>query len=207
MKIFLPSQPIFFKLLKQLCAHQKTMAMLLHEFARTPGRAEEFYERAKEIEHKADEKTHEIIETLNKSFVTPLDREDIVALTHELDDIVDLIESIINDFRLYRVAETRNALDRFAAVIVEASHAVESLIDHLQERRYSEELKKVVIRIHELEDAGDLIFEEAIRELFRDEKDAISVIKWKDILENLEEITDEYQKISDTVEGILVKAS
>jgi len=113
MKFFLPKQLIFFDMLKKLCEHIKEISLLFTELTNAPSfdDIETFTQRAKEIENKADSIAHEIIDELNKTFITPIDREDIYALTHEIDDIIDLIENAINNIKLYKIKEKNPALN------------------------------------------------------------------------------------------------
>lgn len=207
LRFLLPKQPIFFELFSQLSDCLEEMALLFKEFAVSFRDFENYSKRAKEIEHRADTKTHEIIERLNKTFITPFDREDIYLLAHKLDDIIDLIENVIHNIELYHIREKKNVLDEFASLVTEASSVLCKLIISFQEQKNTPELKGLIVKIHNLEDRGDLIFQKTIEQIFREEKDPMSVIKWKDILENLEEIMDKYQTVSDTIEGIIVKAS
>lgn len=207
MKFFLPKENKFFTLFKNLNVTQQEIALLLKEFADRFSDADEYQRRAKDIEHTADSITHEIIDTLNRTFITPFDREDIYLLTNELDDIVDLIENVINNIHIYDIREKREYFDRFAETIVEASKSLDQLMEQFKNLKKTDLLLKSKIRIHELEDRGDAIFTSALSTLFKTEKDPITLIKWKDILEDLEAVMDKYQKVSDIIESIIVKSS
>jgi uncharacterized protein Yka (UPF0111/DUF47 family) len=204
--LFMPKQLVFFDLLKGLAQAQKEMAKLFQDLTLDFKDFESYSRKAKELEHQTDMKAHHLIDILNKTFVTPIDREDLYLLAHELDEIVDHIENVIHNIELYEVREKIPALEKFGYVIVQASHDLEELMDHFQEQKRTEYLLKLKVRIHEAEDQGDAIFQEAIQKLFREEKDPINLIKWKDILENLEQILDQYQKVSDIIEGVIVKS-
>lgn len=207
MKALFPKQIAFFDLLKELSDQSERIAALLAEFFGNFKDFEAFANRAKAIEHEADKKSHEIVEKLNKTFITPIDREDIYMLTKELDDIVDLIENVIRDIYIYQITEKIDAMDDFAPIIVEASRYLGQLIDCLQEQKHTQKFLDLVIKIHELEDQGDTAFGRAITKLFKEETDHIKVVKLKDIIEGLEDIMDQYQAVSDTIEGIIVKSS
>jgi uncharacterized protein len=207
MRLFLPKQPTFFHLFRQLADKQVAIAELLKELSERFAESEIFAARAKEIEREADEITHEIVDRLNNTFVTPLDREDIYALTHKLDDIIDHIENTINSIRLYRIDVKRDELDRFADLVIRAAHETVHLVAMLETRRSSPEMRQLVASIHAIEDEGDALFQEATKKLFAKHTDPLEVIRWKDIFENLERIIDTYQQLSDRIEGVLVKAS
>lgn len=206
-KFFLPKQNDFFTLFKQSNDCLEEMALLFKEFTVGFKDFERYSQKAKEIEHQADAKNHEIINKLNRIFITPFDREDIYSLAHEMDDIVDLIENVIHNVELYRIKEKKSVMDNFADLIIEASDNLGKLIACFQEQKCTPHFNGLVVKIHELEDLGDVAFQKAINQLFEEERDPISVVKWKDVLENLERIMDKYQRVSDVIEGIIVKFS
>ena len=185
MKFFFPRQDDFFLLFAELNTIQEEMVTLLLELAKKFANTEDYAKRAKEIEHKGDEKTHAIIEKLNKTFITPFDREDIYELTHELDDIIDLIENLIREFHLYHIKDKPVALDEFVPLISLASQNLNKLLVCLKAQKHTPELENVKIKIHDLEDEGDAIYEKSIFQLFQSETDPITLIKQKEILEKL----------------------
>lgn len=181
------------------------MAILFNEFADTFGDFSYYSSKAEAIENQADAIAHEIIRTLNHDFITPFDREDIYLLTQEMDDVVDLIENVIHNVDLYNIQQKKTVIDDFAKLNSQAAYALGELLSQMEKQKYTPDLEKWKIRIHELEEKGDMLFQKAISRLFKEEKDPFNVIKWKDILENLENIMDTYQKVSNTIEGIVVK--
>lgn len=208
MSLFFPKQPIFFDLFQDLNKSIQAVANLFQEFAEKGSQdAEEYAKRAKEIEKDADHKTHAIISKLNKTFITPFDREDIYLLAHEIDDIVDLIECVMMNIHIYHIIEEIPAVREFAPLMVEASHYMEKLIHALQGQKYTKELSDAKIMIHELEDKADIVFTKSISNLLRDETNAMKALKEKDILEGLEHVMDKFQSVSDIIEGIVVKSS
>ena len=207
MGFFLPKKVVFFDLLKDVSADLKEIAALFGEFARDFRDIEKYAHKAKEIERKADLKTHEVINRLNKTFITPFDREDIYLLAHELDDIIDLIENVMHNIKLYQITRKIAAIDEFAPLIFEAADYLQKLLECLQKQKYTQEFLNIKIKIHELEDKGDETFRKGIGSLFQEEKDPIFILKLKDILESLEDVMDKYQHVSDIIEGIIVKSS
>ena len=206
MNFFLPKQSVFFDDLNLLNTYLQKMVRLFADFAKNFNDFEAYVQKAKDIEHQGDAKTHEIIEKLNKTFITPIDREDIYLLAHQLDDIIDLVENVIHNIKLYGITQKFQGLDEFAPIMLKASHEMEKMISCLQKLKYNRELAEVKIRIHNLEDQADDAFEKAIRDLFLNHRDPIEIIKLKDVLENLEHIVDKYQTVCDIIEGIVVKA-
>lgn len=207
MGFFLPKQFVFFDLLEEVSSDLKKMAALFTEFASHFNNFSHYSHRAKKIEREADKKTHQIIDKLNKTFITPFDREDIYLLAHELDDIIDLIENVIHNVELYQITEKVAAIDEFAPLIKEAAEYLEKILCCLRNQKYTPTLMELKIKIHELEDKGDTAFCKGISFLFNKEKDPITVIKLKDILESLENIMDKYQTVSDIIEGLIVKST
>lgn len=207
MKFFQPKQAVFFGLFKDMAQSVKDISQLYFDFAKDFKDFEAYSKKAKDLEHLADEKTHKIIEHLNKTFITPFDREDIYTLSQELDDIVDYIENVIHDTYLFNVQAKNPAIDKFAPLIKQGAVHVGNLIECLENQKYTDRLMQEKIAMHKLEDQGDDIFSESISKLFQGGQDAVTVIKDKAVIERLEKIVDKYQKVSDIIEGIIVKSS
>lgn len=207
LRFLLPQQPAFFNLFKELSVYLTEITGLFKELATTFNDFKQYSQRAKEIEHRADAKTHEISDKLNKTFITPFDREDIYLLAHEIDDVVDLIENVIHNLELYHIHEKKEFIDEFANLFVTAADNLDKLMDCLANKKCAISFDTFKVKIHDLEDEGDVVFQKSIHNLFAEEKDCLAVVKWKDILENLEMIMDKYQRVCDVVEGIIVKSS
>jgi len=208
LKFLLPKQPEFFKYFRQLNDCLKEMTALSSEFVIAFKDAENFYARSEEIEHRADTLTHTIIETLNKTFVTPFDREDMYALAHTMDDVIDLLEKNIKTIYVYQVTEKKAYVDDFIALAAQASAALDSLVrECFKQQKRTSIVNELIVKIHELEDEGDILHEKSIRKLFNEEKDSSMLIKWKDIYENLEGIMDKFQRVSDAFGSIIVKSN
>lgn len=208
MSLFFPKQPAFYDLLLDINKSIQEIAKLFLEFSKEKAPDIEAYaRRGKELERHADKKTHEVIEKLNSTFITPFDREDIYELAHELDDIVDLIESVLTNINCYHIQEKIPAVAEFAPLIVSAGEWMEKLLHILQKQKHTEQMKECKIKIHELEDQGDVVFMASISKLLKEETNAMKALKEKDILEDMEHIMDKFQFVSDIIEGIIVKSS
>ena len=207
LQFFMPKQPIFFELIRQLDECLKEIVVLFKEFVASSDDSDCYFQLAKEIEHRGDAITHEIIDKLNRTFITPLDREDIYLLAQELDDIIDLIEDVIQNIGLYGIKEKKKILADFSELFVSASEDLSKTISCLPKQKNGSSFEKLIIHIHELEDRGDVLFQKSLQQLFEKEPDPMTVIKWKDILEELEEVMDKYQEVSDVIRGIMVKFS
>jgi predicted phosphate transport protein (TIGR00153 family) len=208
MKFLLPKEPAFAEKFQRMSECLTEITAVFQEFVANYRDFDHYWHRSKEIEHKADTITHEIINLLNKSFITPFDREDIYQLIHEFDDVIDLLENTVHNIYLYEVPVKKSFVDDFSTLIAKASIALNTLIKELfKHQKYTDSIWKLICEIHNLEDEGDLVYHRELRNLLNGEKDPILVIKWKDILTTLERIMDVYQNISNTVEGIIVKTS
>lgn len=206
-RFFLPKNNVFFDILKEISKDQIAMAELLSQVANNFDHLSDIVQKAKILEHSADTKTHNFLDHLNKNFITPLDREDLYVLAHTMDDIIDLMENVIRNFSLYEVKAGKQCMSEFTDLIVECAQCLDQIIDLLPQQRQLPLLVQLKIKIHELEDKGDILFDNAIHSLFIEEKDPIIIIKWKDILENYEKVLDTYQHVADTIEGIVVKSN
>jgi predicted phosphate transport protein (TIGR00153 family) len=156
----------------------------------------------KDIEHVCDGQTRSIIDRLNRTFVTPLDREDIHALAISLDDVMDAIDAVAAVVRLYKITQVRPGARRLAEIIVESTDLITEALAALEKRRGVAEL---AARVNHLEREADRVHQDAIVELFDLEIDAIKVIKWKEILDILEAATDRCEDVGNLLEGVVVK--
>jgi len=207
MKFLLPKAPAFYEHFKEMSGRLTEITGIFEEFSARFTDFEAYWQKSKEVEHQADIIAHRIINLINQSFITPFDREDIYQLIHELDDIIDLLENTIHDIYIYNMSEKRAFIDEFSPLIREATANLNTLIKECFEyQKYTDSIWKLICVIHDLEDKGDLAYEKALRQLFAEERDPLQVMKWKDILGTLEHIMDVYQKVSNTIEGMVVKS-
>ena len=160
-------------------------------------------EEIKEVEHRCDSLTHAIIERLNRTFVTPLDREDIHALARSLDDVMDAIDAAASRIRLYRLDKVRFGARELAKIITASTAQMRMAMQTLEQK------KGVVvdhaIEINRLENEADRQHQDAILRLFDEERDPIVVMKWKEALDFLEEATDRCEDVANVLEGVIVK--
>ncbi|HZM61791.1 MAG TPA: DUF47 family protein [Vicinamibacterales bacterium] len=156
----------------------------------------------KDIEHACDGRTRTIIDRLNRTFVTPLDREDIHALAISLDDVMDAIDAAAAVSRLYKITHVRPGAKRLADIICDSTDRITEALQALEERRGVLEL---AARVNQLEREADRVHQDAIVALFDEERDPISVIKWKEILDFLEAATDRCEDVGNLLEGVVVK--
>jgi len=157
----------------------------------------------KEIEHKGDSITHDIIKKLNKSFVTPLDREDIYALSSALDDVLDLIDASAQRFVMYNVEEPTPEAKELAFIILKSCQTIDKAVSLLGNKM--EHIAEYCVEVNSLENEADRVCREAVSRLFDEEKDPIQLIKWKEIYETLERVTDKCEDAANILESVVVK--
>jgi uncharacterized protein len=153
-------------------------------------------------EQEGDRITHDIIQRLNQTFVTPFDREDIIALASALDDIVDFIEEVADFLGLYRIEAPMEQAERMAAVLRDATRQISEAMPRL---RTLKDIHHYTVEVNRLENEGDRIFREGVASLFERGIDPMMVIRWKDIFERLEEAIDATERAVNTLEGIIIK--
>ncbi len=156
----------------------------------------------KRVEHKCDTITHEVIQRLNRTFVTPLDREDIHALARTLDDVMDAIDAAAGLIRLYRLDSVRFGVREMAQIITASTAEIRPALDALEDNKG---LITHAVEINRLENEADRIHQEAVSRLFDDERDPIMVMKWKETLDFLEAATDRCEDVANVLEGVMVK--
>ena len=156
----------------------------------------------KEVEHKCDFLTHEVIQRLHKTFVTPLDREDIHALARSLDDVIDAIDDSAGVIRLYQISTVRPDARDLSRIIKASTAQVVSAMKALGKK---EGISGCAVEINRLENEADRAHAVALRRLFEEERDAIQIIKWKEILDYLEAATDRCEDVANVLEGVVVK--
>ena len=159
-------------------------------------------DKIKDIEHVCDGKTRGIIDRLNRTFVTPLDREDIHALAISLDDVMDAIDAAAAVVRLYKIQQIRSGARRLADIVVESMDRITEALAALEKRTG---VLEIAARVNQLEREADRVHQDAIVELFDQETDPIAVIKWKEILDFLEAATDRCEDVGNLLEGVVVK--
>ena len=156
----------------------------------------------KEVEHQCDTLTHQIIQRLNRTFVTPLDREDIFGLARSLDDVMDAIDASAAIVRLYQIERVRPDA-RFLAAIINSS--VDQVVKALKALEKKVGVSEPTVEINRLENEADRAHQAAVRSLFEEERDPIAIIKWKEILDFLEQATDRCEDVANVLEGVVVK--
>ncbi|MGC4377075.1 DUF47 domain-containing protein [Fictibacillus sp. Mic-4] len=164
----------------------------------------EFAKKMKEYESKGDKYIHELIVNLNKTFITPLEREDILELANKMDDILDGMESCASRFEMYSITKPDDYMVKFANYILEASVEVAQSTKLLNKKKLMD-IRPHAIKINYLESVCDELLRECIKSLFTNEKDPIKIMQFKEIYETLEAISDSTEDVADTLETIIMR--
>jgi len=202
--VFLPRNLVFFDLFEQQLGAISQSVAILHGLK---GKLEirEDAEKIKEVEHQGDVITHQVLETLNKTFITPIDREDITALTHALDDVLDDIERVVNRLTLYRLVPVPEVVFAFADNIGESVEELKKGIHLIRDDRQRSLALETCVRIHALENVGDDLLRSNLEILLNSEQNPVAIIKTKEIIETLENVTDCCEDVADILEDIVIK--
>ncbi|MBN9386982.1 MAG: DUF47 domain-containing protein [Chloroflexi bacterium] len=197
-----PRNDVFFSILEQQCAQTVEAARLLCDMVNDFTNVDEKLQLLVEAEKKADNINHEMVQQLNKTFVTPIDREDLHNLAYAIDDIVDNIEAAGTMMVLCKVKVITPYARKMANIVLEASAKLNTLIPNLRSMR---DARQQYIAIHTLENEGDELWQQAFASLFEDGSNPLDVIKWKEIYELMEESIDTIERVAEIVEEIIQK--
>jgi uncharacterized protein len=208
LKRILPRETSFFSFFEQHSVLSIEACKELDLIASHPEQLAERVGRIKEIEHRADDITHQCIDALHATFITPIDRSDIHRLMRRLDDIIDSVDSAASRMMLYEMTNYRSEFKQLTEVLVRASIHIDGAVRGLPHiSRESNNIQKNCIAVYQAETDGDEILRAALTRLFKDEPDAVQIIKWKEMFERLERTTDRCQEVANIVQGIVIEAS
>ena len=200
---FLPKEEQYFGLFIQMTVYISDAARELKEMLSDKNyEYGEYSRRIKGLEHACDELTHTISTKLNKSFITPFDREDIYTMSTALDDIVDLIDDAARAIIYFDVKEIKGYARDFADVIVRMAEQLHAIVSILERPK---NITQRLVEIHRLENEADDIYHAAIAELFHEEHDPLTVLKWKEIYEKLEAAVDRCENVANIIESVIIK--
>lgn len=200
-----PKSTEFFDHFEKAANNALQGAKLLGDFFADHNDLERKLKQIEDVEHAGDQITHDTMEMLNRTFITPIDREDIHSLVSKLDDILDLIYGTANRFVLYKVPSPGPDMKRVVQVLVRAVEEVAKAVPRLRNMKKPEMVLAQCIEINRLENEADEALRLAISNLFEREKDPIKVIKEKEILETMESATDCCEDVANVLEGIVLK--
>lgn len=161
----------------------------------------------KDMEHRADEVTHQCIDAIHRTFITPIDRAEILKLIKRLDDIIDSVDAAVMRIKLYEIRQMRPEAKEMAAVLVGATTEIAETLKLLRNLKNVSKINERCIKIYDFENQGDAILRNALVRLFKEETQPILVIKWKEIFEALEKASDRCEDVANIIQGVVVEAS
>ena len=200
----IPRETKFFRMFAEVSQNVTEGARLLQDILKNPANMAERLEKLQAIEHRGDEMTHAIITTLNQTFITPFNREDIHRLTSSLDDVLDFVNSAGMRLTLYRIAAPPPVAAELAGLIVEQSEELAKGVSLLEQ---NQRVLEHCVEVHRLENEADRVSRNAIAELFDNEKDPIRLIKMKELYEVLEMATDKAEDAANVLEAVALKSA
>ena len=200
----IPRDEGFFTLFGELARRVTNSTKLLSEMFVQADRIGEFASQIKAIEHEADEITREVIARLDKSFVTPMDREDIHLLAYRLDNVIDLVDGTARRALTFKITEIREPAHRLADVLMRAAIVLERAVADIRRRPA---VVAAGVEVKRLEEEGDAIYSEAVGDLFQPGADPLDVIKWMELYDKIESAIDEAEDVSNILESISLKNS
>lgn len=199
----LPRNEEFFDLFTDVANRNKEAAQHLRDlFEAAPDRRTPIVEAIKRLEHEADQATHEVVNRLDRTFITPLDREDIHQLASDLDDVMDAMDGTARRAQIFRLGVAPQGVRRLAEVI---QRMVAVLAEAVGRLKKGDDVMRFCVEAKQLEEEGDAIYHEALGQLFERETNALEVIKWKEIYDNLEGTLDQAEDVANVVESITIK--
>lgn len=208
LKYFLPKETSFFRFFEQHSTLSIEACKEFNDLATRPDELALRVARIKQIEHRADDVTHKCIDALHSTFITPIDRADIHRLIRRLDDIVDSVDSAASRMALYELTSFRPELKQLTEVLVTATAHIDSAVRSLPRlAKESDNIQKCCIAVYQAENDGDELLRAALVRLFKDESNAVMIMKWKEIFERLEKATDRCQEVANIIQGIVIEAS
>ncbi len=202
---FIPREHKFFDLFEQSAHNMVKATQVLKELVDTWDDVGKSVNEITDLEHEGDTITHQIMAQLNRTFVTPFDREDIAMLAHTLDDVTDFIFAAATRILIYKIDHSTSRAKELADIIVQAALEVEMAIPQLRHRAELEKILPRCVEINRLENVADGIFRSAQAELFDNTTDMAQVIKWREIYEYMESATDRCEDVSNVLEGVALK--
>lgn len=201
----LPKVDIFYQLLNSLANHAEEAAKLFKELLDSWSPQHPSLARIQDLEHICDQIVHEIMVKLNQTFITPIDREDIIHLTKKLDDLVDLIQALSKRLVLFQIKKVTDDLKTMATILERAISLLVTILPKIQNLKDSNKILELCAQVNQLENEGDRTYEHALGTLFLKETQPIEILKWKEIYDFAEKGIDACEDVSDVIWGIVIK--
>jgi hypothetical protein len=198
-------EEVFFDLFVDTATDTCKAAKMLEDLMVNYVNVKDKIDAIEQIEHKCDGHVHKMLEQLNRSFITPIDREDIYYIAKELDNITDSIEATAHRFLMLNVKSIRDDAKKLAKMVSQCAEELKGVMEELKNMKTSKTLQNKIIEVNRIEDEGDMVFRDAVQKLFTGETEPLEVIKWKEIYEFMENTLDACEDVANIVEGVVMK--
>lgn len=202
---FLPQDFNFFDFFNKEVDYVVQAAKLFNEIIKKGEVDQETREKMRNIEHEGDKIAYQIIDHLNKTFITPFDREDIHALAKKLDDVNDMLNTIVSRLKIYKIKGVNDILIEFGKLIEESVNSLACATNHLNNMKNANIILNSCLNMNHLESEADKLRDKALEDLLNKERDPIEIIKWKEIYQDAETVLDICKATAHVIESILVK--
>jgi predicted phosphate transport protein (TIGR00153 family) len=200
----IPRDAEFYDLFAQVASRLTGSATLLHELFKDPSKIEQHVSAIKTLEHEADNLTHDTIDRIDRTFVTPFDREDIHALAGHLDEVVDLIDGCARRASIFHIKESKKHGVILSEILLRATQCIEDTVKKMKQPKAVSAANR---QLKMLEEEGDAMYHEAVEILFSSTTDAIEVLKWKELYDKIEDAIDQCEDVGNTLQSIVLKNS
>ena len=202
---FIPREEKFFELFEGSAQNMVKAAQKLKQLVGTWENVGETLSEITQLEHEGDTITHQIMEQLNRTFVTPFDREDIALLAHSLDDVTDFIHAAADAMFIYKVNRPGQVAKELSDIIVQGAIEVEKALPELRHRSSLKHIPVHCVEIDRLDNTADRVFRKAMADLSTSTTDITEIIKWREIYEHMESATVRCEDVADVLEGVALK--
>ena len=196
---------IFFDLFSVVMDDTCKAAEILQELFTNCTDIDDKIQAIEKLEHSCDRTIHDVIEHLNRSFITPIDREDIFLIAKELDNIIDSIEATAQGLRLFSITRIRPQSVDMVHLIMQCTKVLSVVVDELKHMKTSKIMQNKIIEVNHIENEGDETYNKIMQELFSKEQNPVEIIKWKEIIEGMESTLDACEDVANMIEGIVSK--
>jgi predicted phosphate transport protein (TIGR00153 family) len=204
-KIFQSNDSTFYRLLELAAENNVKAAVLLNQLCKEYVAPEQIAKEIHDLENDGDKIAHKVFFEINKSFMTPIDREDIINLIHALDDVLDYIDESASDFDTYQVKKPTKFAEDMSLIILKATQTVNQAFPKLRNRKLFPEIEMAIVEINRLENEADILFKTALKSLYKNTKDPIDIMRLQAIYTTMEDATDSCERIASLLRGFTIK--
>ncbi len=195
----------FYRWFEEASVNNHKAALLLDKLCKNFKDPKKISDQIHQLEHEGDQISHKIYNEINSTFVTPLDREDIIMLTQTLDDVIDLIFASASTITTYNIKKITPVAAQFSKIISASTKLVAEILPKLRHRRTFSQIDKAIIEINRLENEADDLLRKSLTYLFKNQKDPIDIIRWRDIYTLMEDVTNKTEDISNVLRNLITK--